>query len=131
MKRLAFAFAVVSLALTGCGGSVCEDVADSFNSFIDKAKPCTSGTTIDPITDADIKQCEENFDKSCTDSDKKALKAFTDCLDELPTCSASNQNTFVADTEKCGVELDKVSDACGSTTASSVSRHLANYSVAR
>jgi hypothetical protein len=125
MKRLAYAFAVISLALTGCGGSVCEDVADSFNSFIEKAKPCLEGVTIDPISDADIEMCEENIDNTCSDADKEALQKFTDCLNDLDTCSSSNQNAWAAEAEKCTTELEKVSDGCGAVTAEGVEREMA------
>src|SRR5688572_1272684 len=101
MKRLVSAFAVMSLALTGCGASLCDDLADASESLGEKAQPCGGGTTSDPITDEELNQCKESLDK-CTDADKEKLGDFVDCINELPTCSTSNQNTFVSSLLACG-----------------------------
>lgn len=131
MKRLAFAFAVVSLALTGCGGSLCEDMADAATDFAVKAKPCSSEVTSPTFTDEEIKQCEESIDKTCTEPDKKALEAFVECIDKLPTCSTDNQNSFGLAALACVAEVEKVSEACGTTTSQSVTRQIASYSFSR
>lgn len=119
MKRLAGLFAAVSLALTGCGGSLCEKAADSVDTFNEKAKPC--GVSVDPITDAQIKTCEANESK-CTDADKKALDKYVDCIADLDKCSPGSENTFASAVQACTAYVANVSDACGDATSNSVGR---------
>lgn len=130
MKRIVSVFAVVSLALTGCGGSLCEDVADSLDKVNEKAKPCGFDSTTDPITDDDIKRCEDNLDK-CTDADKDALGKFNDCIGDLATCSTGNENAFAAALLACGAHLDKVSDNCGATSEQGLKRSISRFNVSR
>jgi hypothetical protein len=124
MKRLACAVMLVSLALTGCGNSVCEDMADAFEEFDEKAKPCDDGSEpSDPITDEDIAQCDKELE-NCSDSDKDAIKDFADCIKDVPTCSPSNPDPFSSASLACFFSLaGKVSDSCGAvTTGESIGR---------
>ena len=128
MKRFACAVMLVSLALTGCGNSLCEDFADSFEKFDEKAKPCdTSGEPSESITDEDIKQCEKDLE-TCSSSDKDAIKDFIDCLNDVPTCNPSNQDPFAAATLACAFALSgKVSDSCAAVnTGASIGRQAAS-----
>jgi hypothetical protein len=115
MKRLASVFAVVSLAVTGCGGSLCDDLADSDKSFYDKTKACSSvndGTPYKEPTEADFDQCESSI-KSCTDADKDNIGKFNDCVNGLPTCTASTEESFTNAFAGCALtHLSSITDAC-------------------
>jgi hypothetical protein len=117
MKRLVIALAAVSLTMMGCGGSLCEDFADSFGSIEDKVEDCSSfdDVTFDEPSDAEIKSCEENLDK-CSDSDKKILEKFIDCVNGLDKCTNSTENAFATAFLACAAPLENVSDACGEAT---------------
>ncbi len=130
MKRIVSVFAVMSLALAGCGGSLCEDLADSLDTVNEKSKPCGGGTETDPITDEEIKACEESLD-SCSDADKDALGKFNDCVNDLDTCSTGNENAFAAALLACGAHLEKVSDSCGASTEQGLKRALSRINVSR
>jgi hypothetical protein len=128
MKRLACAVMLVSLALTGCGNSVCEDMADAFEDFDEKAKPCDDGSEpSDPITDAEIEQCDKDLE-SCSDSDKDAIRDFADCLADVPTCSPSNQDAFASASLACFFSVSgKISPNCGAIDISeSIGRDAAS-----
>jgi hypothetical protein len=130
MKRLAAVFAVVSLALTGCGSSLCNDLADETDALGQKIKPCNPDIPTDPVTEEEINQCKDEL-KRCTDADKEVLETFTECISKLPTCSTSNQNTFATGLATCGAELTKVSDACLVVSSSETARQIARFNVSR
>ena len=125
MKRFAGVFAAVSLALTGCGGSVCQDTADSYDTLNERAKPC-GVAIVNPVTEAQIKTCEDNIDR-CLDSDRKALEGFNDCVSELDKCSPGGETTFDAAVDTCGTYLDRISDTCDDTAFRSAKRTVARY----
>lgn len=125
MKRLAGVVAVVSLALAGCGGSVCQDTADSYDTLNEKAKPC-GATVVNPITEAEINTCEDNLDK-CSDSDKKSLEDFNDCVGDLAKCSPGGERTFDSAVDTCETYLDKISDTCTNAAFSSARRSVARF----
>lgn len=115
MKRLIGAFAVVSLSLMGCGGSLCDDLADSDKDFYEKTKACSdyNDTPYTEPTDAQIEQCEQSV-KSCTDDDKDKISKFNDCVADLPTCTEATQDQFTASFAGCALtHLATISDACG------------------
>jgi len=114
MKRLVSALAVVSLSMMGCGGSLCQDFADSLGGIEDKVKNCPSFADVDfdEPTEAEIESCEENLDK-CSDSDEKILNKFVDCVNDLDECTPSTENAFATAFLACATPLENVSDACG------------------
>jgi hypothetical protein len=120
MKRLVIALAAVSLSMTGCSSSLCQDFADSFSGIEDKVKDCPSFDDVDfdEPTDAEIESCEENLDK-CSDSDQELLNKFIDCLNGLDECTPSTENSFSVAFLACAAPLDNVSDACGEATSGS------------
>ena len=116
MKRLLSAFAVVSLALTGCSGSICQDFKDVSDDLSEKAKPCSDGTT-GPDEPFDVLQCEEDLTK-CSDDDKKALEEYINCLSEVDTCEKGKEDTFGGAVLACAfAAASKLSDACTSTVS--------------
>jgi hypothetical protein len=132
MKQLVYALAVVSLSMMGCGGSLCEDFADTGGSIKEKVEDCPSfdDVTFDQPTDSEIKTCEENLDK-CSDSDKKVLETFIECVNKLDKCTPSTEQAFSTTFVGCATPLQNVSDACGEATSSGVVRKGLAYSKAR
>lgn len=130
MKRLISAFAVISLVLTGCGGSVCEDFKNVSEELSEKAKPCSDGTTgtDEPF---DVQQCEADLAK-CSDDDKKALEEYVNCLGDVDTCEKGKEDVFGGAVLACAfAAASKLSDACTSTVSQGIKRTAAGYSVAR
>jgi len=116
MKKMFGVIAVAAMALTGCG-NLCEDIADTFESVSKKAETCPSydeGDAAAPtsITEAQINQCSEAVEKSCTDADKEILEKAVDCLNELPTCTAANEQTFQSGILACYISAIGLSEAC-------------------
>lgn len=130
MKRLVCAFAVVSLALTGCSGSICEDFKSVSADLEEKAKPCSEGTTGTP-EEFDVQQCESDLAK-CSDSDKEALEEYISCLGDVDTCVKGQQQVFDGAVLACAfAAAGKLSAACTSTVSQEIRRTVAGYSVAR
>jgi hypothetical protein len=123
MKRFVCAVALVSLAMTGCSGSLCDQFDDSGKDLVDKVKACPSFSDIkytEP-TEAEKKQCEDSL-KACTDSDKKSLEKFIDCVNGLDKCEAASEQQFAAAFLACAASLQSVSDACGAVTGDGLVR---------
>jgi hypothetical protein len=113
MKKM-IAVAVAALALTGCSKNYCDDFSDAGESFSNKYKACdTEGdANYTKPSDAQLKQCNESVEKDCTDADKEALEKAVDCLNDLPTCSASNKDAFQTGTLACYIGLINLSASC-------------------
>ncbi|KFE67718.1 hypothetical protein [Hyalangium minutum] len=115
MKRLIGAFAVVSLSLMGCGGSLCDDLADSDKDFYEKTKACSSfndGTPYTEPTEAQLEQCEQQT-KSCTDADKDKIRDFNSCVADLDKCTAATEQQFTNSFAGCALShLANISDTC-------------------
>jgi len=131
MKRLAGAFVVFSMALTGCGGSLCDDLDDHFKQFSDKTKACSS--LYEPYTeptDAEFEQCEQDV-KSCTDAEKDSIGKFLDCANGLADCTAATEQQFATSYVGCAqTHLSNISDTCLSSTSESI-RHAASMNYSR
>jgi hypothetical protein len=123
MKRLVCAVALVSLAVTGCSGSLCDQFDDSGKDLVDKVKACPSFSqiTYTEPTEAERQQCENSL-KACTDSDKEALNKFLDCVNDLDKCEAASEQAFAASFLACAAPLQSVSDACGAVTGDGLVR---------
>jgi hypothetical protein len=117
MKQLACAVAMVSLALTGCGGSICDDFDDAGKTLVEKVEACPSfdDVTYEEPTDAEKEQCEKSIE-ACTDSDKEILNKFIDCVNDLDECTPSTEQAFSTAFLACAVPLANVSNACGEAT---------------
>ncbi|HEX8702206.1 MAG TPA: hypothetical protein VF815_25465 [Myxococcaceae bacterium] len=117
MKRLVVALAAVSLSMMGCGGSLCQDFADSLSTINDKVEDCPSfeDFDFDEPSDSEIEACEENLDK-CSDADKEALEKFVDCVNDLDKCEASDEDAFATLFVLCAAPLENVSESCGDAT---------------
>jgi hypothetical protein len=131
MKRLACAFAVVSLALTGCGGSICEDFKDVSEDLEEKAAPCSDGTNGGSNEEFNVQQCESDLAK-CTDEDKEALEDYISCLGDVDKCEKGKEDAFGGAVLACAFSAaGKLSDACTSAVSQDVRRTVARYSVSR
>lgn len=131
MKRLACAFAVVSLALTGCSGSLCEDFKDVSEDLEEKAAPCSDGTSGGSNDEFNVQQCESDLSK-CSDDDREALRDYIDCLDNVDKCVKGKEDAFGGAILGCAfTAAGKLSDACTSTVSQDVRRTVERYSVSR
>ncbi len=138
MKRLVSALAVISLSVMGCGGSLCEDFADSFSSLNDKVEDCPSLNDIDfdEPSESEIAECEESLD-SCSEKDKEILEKFVSCVNDLDSCEAADEDAWATLFVLCAAPLENVSEDCGEVTSQSnsvVRKGFAasrNYSSAR
>jgi hypothetical protein len=115
MKKFASMFAVVALALAGCGGDgICDDLKGDSKDLYEKTKACSSEPYEEP-TDADVEQCEESI-KSCSDSEKDKLQDFRECLLDLPNCTPATKDEFGAAFAGCAfTHLSSVSPECGAS----------------
>jgi len=128
MKRLAFAVVAVSLAMTGCSGSLCDDVDSANKDLADKVKGCSSFSeiTYKEPTDAEREQCEKSVE-ACTDSDKEAIEKFLDCVSDLPACTNATEQQFGTSFLACANGVANISDACLDMSGASI-RNAAAYS---
>jgi hypothetical protein len=131
MKRLAGVFVVVSLALTGCGGSTCEDLDSAFDDIAKKGKPCGDASSVDEGT-FNMTTCEANFDK-CTDDEKDALADYANCLSGVDECKPSNPDAFDGAVLGCiFTAAGQISDTCDKAVfGSSIRPPAASYSISR
>ena len=132
MKLWACAVAVVSLALAGCGSSVCESLASAVDSLDEKVKPCgLTGST--PITDDEIKQCDKDVDASCTSGDKSELHDYASCIKDVPACSSGNTDPFTTALDACDAKLNsKLTPACSAAAGTeSLTRKTASLRMSR
>ncbi|PTL79132.1 hypothetical protein [Vitiosangium sp. GDMCC 1.1324] len=133
MKKWTRVLCVVSVAsfvMTGCKGSVCEDLKDGLEVAADKGAACdTSGEAPE---EADINQCKQSIEK-CTEDDEDTLRDLADCFRDLPECTPSNPDPYSGALLGCFfTAAGKLSDACGGAVFSSgMPRQAVNYSIAR
>ncbi|MBM7118502.1 hypothetical protein [Archangium primigenium] len=113
MKKM-FAIAAVALALTGCSSNVCEEVADSSESLAKKFEPCSDGSEspFTKPTEAEINQCKESVEKSCSDADKEALLKTVDCFNGIKACAKGSELTFLGALTDCANNQKNISEAC-------------------
>jgi phosphosulfolactate phosphohydrolase-like enzyme len=113
MKKM-FAIAAVALAMTGCSGNVCDELADATESLAKKYEPCSdsSGSPFTKPTEAEITQCKESVEKSCTAADKEAILKTVDCFNDVKTCSKGSELTFVGALSDCANNQKTISQAC-------------------
>ena len=110
-KLIAGCTAAAGLALTGCGGDLCDDAESTFESLVEKASPCyPDAEAIFPPVDKE--SCKASLD-SCTDADKDKMTNLLDCLNELDTCSTETAQTFAAGATACLTHATGISAACG------------------
>ncbi|NBD08985.1 MULTISPECIES: hypothetical protein [Corallococcus] len=118
MKKVLIGLAAMA-SLTACGSSVCEKIKDGVNKVTSQAKAC-GFVQEDPddtgeYTDAQEKLCESAMER-CSDSEKKMLEDFADCVNDIPACKSASEAELDAmgvKYNKCGVDhLQGISEAC-------------------
>ncbi|WP_426749484.1 hypothetical protein [Myxococcus sp. Y35] len=123
MKKLLISLVATSSLVfgAGCGGDddgdedLCQETANTYNSLADKAEGCPEIAdffSLFELSEEDINVCRESMD-SCTDSDKDKIRAFLDCLNDVPRCQSSNLEAWAAEFEACDEKSQGISDACG------------------
>jgi hypothetical protein len=114
MKKIMIGLAAAcSLALTACGGSQCDDIADASKHISDSTTACTSiHSAYTEPTQAEKDSCETSL-KSCTSDDKKKIDDFVSCINGLGTCKAGEEQSYSLQVVGCIGKITSVSDACG------------------
>lgn len=77
--------------LTGCKGSLCEQIADESTALVEKAKPCDNTITAGNFNKS---TCEANI-SACTAADEKVLEQQADCVDKIKACVKGQEQVFV------------------------------------
>ncbi len=130
MKRLACVVAAVSLALVGCGGSLCSDLVDAYEGLDEKGKACGGETEPGEETITE-EQCEEALEQ-CTDDDKETLQEFADCVNDVPACKAGGEQAYGTALLACFFAAEgELSAACNAAEAEQIRRVAYGYSRAR
>lgn len=83
----------IALALVACGGggaspAVCDKLETSHANAQAKAAPCAATPYTPPALTVSVATCRATIDK-CSPSDAQHFTDVAECLDALPTCSAS------------------------------------------
>jgi hypothetical protein len=102
-KRWLACLAAVSLALMGCAGSECDDLADADDAAVDKAEDCRGLIDADYFvksTERERTVCKDGIDE-CSEDDKQTISDMADCLNGLAACSASNPEVFTDGWDAC------------------------------
>ena len=131
MKKWMACVAAVSLALVGCGGNACDDLADGFNAAAEKGNDCRNlfpggGALLEELSDSDIDQCKDDLE-NCSDSDKDVVKDMGKCLEDVPRCTPSDLTPYGNALEACvSTALSKVTPACRATIEMKMPRDVAS-----
>lgn len=112
MKKIMIGLVAVSSLVfgTGCGGDVCEDIADAYESLDEKTEDCpTLNAIISEVefSDEDIDECKEQFE-DCSDDEKDKLNDSIDCINDLPDCESGGEQAWAAKLQACANESDDV-----------------------
>jgi hypothetical protein len=98
-----------SLALAGCS-STCDRLSDATDAYAQKVKPCLSSS--EQTTAFNVNQCDRAIEK-CTDSERKALDEYVDCVKKLQECTPGTKDAFTAARRACNEYLEsKAGDVC-------------------
>jgi hypothetical protein len=102
---LAGALAVM-MVLSGCGTSVCADVAHAHQELEKKGAGCSGVVPLPSFNEA---QCEQNISE-CTTNDRDRLSKKADCYREIVACDAQSEQSFATALDQC--EGHVVSNDC-------------------
>ena len=103
---------VGAVLLAGCGGTLCDRINSSSDTFFAGKTECkyTDGTTTLTITKKTT--CDVT---NCTADDQKALDAYATCLGKAQPCTTGNEKKATADATACVFgNLTTISQACSS-----------------
>jgi len=111
--RTRWGWAIVLLALAGCGSSdtssACDAVSKGLNDYNSKVAGC-SGTL--PSGSISSSQCQAIQGGGCSSADKQIFNDFGGCLSGLPNCTPATESTFTTQLQSCVDKLDAISAAC-------------------
>jgi hypothetical protein len=92
----------VSLVLTGCGGTPCDDLSDGWDAAQHKSAPCSEPGEQPELFDLD--QCNGNLAK-CSSADQEFLASYSDCLRALPECAPDTRQSFSHALVECTITM--------------------------
>jgi hypothetical protein len=112
MKKIVWRVAVLTAALTGCGGNVCSRSKSNYDQIRDKLKNCSmiAANMGSRPTDEQTRRCEDNVSK-CTADDTKKLNAYYDCVEAVPACESGKETEFTETLLAC--KFPDLSTECG------------------
>lgn len=103
-----FLFAVVAVAVSGCGGSVCDRIDASVTRFFAGKTECAymDGSTTVTVkkTTGSAMSCNSKV-SACTAADQAILDKYVKCVEAAPVCSAGNEKAAGTAMTACAVEL--------------------------
>jgi hypothetical protein len=110
--------ALLLTAAAGCGGSepsLCDNFGSTANNVLSKAQPCFQGQT-PSVSLPTSAECNAAVAR-CSDTDKKALQTFLDCLNALPTCSSPTSPAWTNQLDACEATAHAgITTACADAT---------------
>jgi hypothetical protein len=87
--------------------SSCANLCDRLASPASKQGSCTNGS----ITPANKTSCDANASR-CTADELKALTAYLDCYDAMPTCVVGKESDYASSLLACAAKSSSISAAC-------------------
>lgn len=101
------AWVLLSGALFGCGGNVCDRQAAVGQVILDRAKDCRGVT----LTMPSHATCEAAL-PVCTDGDIRMMHQTLDCQERVAACVPGSEQSFIAALNGCRVPFSSLSQAC-------------------
>ncbi len=94
-KMIQIAVAMASVfAMTGCGGGTCERIDAANKKFLGSGKTsCAymeSGSTVTITPSFSSSTCSSSLSK-CTSADMTILDSYTKCVEAVPTCATGSE----------------------------------------
>ncbi len=94
-KMIQIAVAMASVfAMTGCGGGTCERIDAANKKFLGSGKTsCAymeSGATVTITPSFSSSTCSSSLSK-CTSADMTILDSYTKCVEAVPTCATGSE----------------------------------------
>ncbi len=86
----------VGVALSACGGTVCDGAVKAEQGANQKSANCNAGS----ITVHDAQKCNSNLSK-CNSDDLQEINNYGACLNALPVCSSNNEVQWSGQRQGC------------------------------
>lgn len=110
MKRLCAGLGLW-VTLTGCGGTVCDELGDAYAQVNDKARACLQEGD-EAQRPFDHALCEANVGR-CSNDERLALSQLADCFRAAPVCTPDTESNFNSAVFLCALDAaDRVGNAC-------------------
>lgn len=113
-KSLVFLALVTLATLAGCGGSVCDRINTSSDTFYAGKTECKHTSGASSVTLTRGASCQDS--SKCSADDLKVLETYATCLGKAQVCSTGNEDKAVSDGTACAFgAFGGLSEACKDT----------------